>query len=76
MFKYYSATAKGNYSVSAPPCVIEKTLIENFHWTFHDIENTPYKKIQELFLVLSQADTTTMAAREMAAKKSLKGKGR
>ena len=48
---YYTG---GKTSVSATRKIIEVELMEEFHWTYDEIQKTPYKRLQELFLIRSQ----------------------
>ena len=38
--------------------IMEAELIESFHWTYEQIDNTPYKKILELFMILGVKGST------------------
>ena len=48
---YYT---NGKASVSATRKIVEVALMEDFHWTYEEIQKTPYKRMQELFLIRSQ----------------------
>ena len=48
---YYSG---GKASVSAMRKIIEVSLMEEFHWTYSEIQQFPYKRLQELFVIRNQ----------------------
>jgi len=48
---YYTG---GKASASATKKIIEVALMEEFHWTYDEIQKTPYKRMQELFVIKSQ----------------------
>jgi len=57
--KYYLSAIAGTGQVSTPPEIVELSLMEKFNWTPNDIEEIPYKKIQELFLILNQREISS-----------------
>ena len=57
-FKYYQSVYGGAGTVEAPPEVVELSLMEKFSWTPQQIAEIPYRKIQELFILLNQRDRT------------------
>lgn len=74
VFKYYnSGKATGVPTVPPPPAVVELNLIERFNWSFPQIAETPYRKIQELFLTMSQRDASEQGIKQvMESKEKLK----
>ena len=60
--KYYMSQFSGTGAVDAPLEVIEMSLMEKFNWTPQEIAKIPYKKIQEIFLILNQRDASSKAA--------------
>ena len=56
--KYYMSQNSGGGRVQAPLEVVELSLMEKFSWTPQEIDEIPYKKIQEMFLILNQRDST------------------
>jgi hypothetical protein len=76
-FKYYQSVYGGSGNVEAPPEVVELSLMEKFHWTPQQIAEIPYRKIQELFIILNQRDNTqsqTQDAREFISSEKAKRK--
>jgi hypothetical protein len=63
--KYYLSAVAGTGAVDPPFEVIELSLIEKFGWTPEDINKMPYKKLQELFLVLNQREVSSNSARQL-----------
>ena len=57
--KYYLSTIAGAGQVATPPEVVELSLMEKFNWTPNVIDEIPYKKIQELFLILNQREISS-----------------
>ena len=57
--KYYLSTIAGTGQVSTPPEIVELSLMEKFNWTPSVIDEIPYKKIQEIFLILNQREIST-----------------
>ena len=48
---YYTG---GKASVPATRKIVEVGLMEEFHWTYDEIQQMPYKRLQELFLIKQQ----------------------
>jgi len=48
---YYTG---GKASASATRKIVEVGLMEEFHWTYDEIQQIPYKRMQELLLIRSQ----------------------
>jgi len=67
--KYYSAGPDD--IVEIPPEVVEMTLMENFHWTPNQIDEIPYAKIQEYFMILNQKRITQEQNAERAEQNRL-----
>jgi len=57
--------------VEIPPEVIEITLMENFHWTPNQIDEIPFVRIQEYFMILNQKRITLEQKMEIAEKQKL-----
>jgi len=57
--KYYLSQVAGSGQVQSPPEIVELSLMEKFNWTPSEIDKIPYKKIQELFLVLNQREISS-----------------
>lgn len=66
-FRYYSAALSGSHAVPAPPEVVELSLMEKFGWTPQQIDEIPYVKIQEMFLVMNQREQTHQSVQEKQA---------
>ena len=64
--KYYLSAVAGTGQVSTPPEIVELSLMEKFNWTPNVIDEIPYKKIQELFLILNQREISSENARQFA----------
>ena len=60
--KYYMSAIAGMGQVSTPPEIVELSLMEKFNWTPNAIGEMPYKKIQELFLVMNQREISSESA--------------
>jgi hypothetical protein len=56
--KYYMSQNSGSGRVAAPTEVVELSLMEKFFWTPQEIDEIPYKKIQEMFLIMNQREST------------------
>ena len=54
----------GTGNVSTPLEIVEMTLMEKFGWTPMEIAQIPYKKIQEIFMVLNQREISSESAIE------------
>jgi len=57
--KYYLSAIAGSGQVATPPEIVELSLMEKFNWTPNVIDEIPYKKIQELFLILNQREMSS-----------------
>ena len=57
--KYYLSTIAGSGQVATPPEIVELSLMEKFNWTPNVIDEIPYKKIQELFLIMNQREISS-----------------
>lgn len=57
--KYYLSSLAGSGQVATPPEIVELSLMEKFNWTPNVIDEIPYKKIQELFLILNQREVSS-----------------
>jgi hypothetical protein len=57
--KYYLSAIAGTGQVSTPPEVVELSLMEKFNWAPNVIDEIPYKRIQELFLILNQREISS-----------------
>ena len=76
VFNYYNPKNK-NSTAPTPPEAVEEKLISEHHWTFKDIDETPYKRIQRFFLVASQRNQVRQDfAAAAAAEKDTKKKAR
>jgi len=60
--KYYLSMIAGSGQVSTPPEIVELSLMEKFNWSPDIIDKIPYKKIQELFLILNQREISMQNA--------------
>jgi len=61
---------RGNYKVSPPPEIIEISLFDKFGWTPEEVDRIPLKRLQKMFLVMNEKDSSTEVAKEQALKKS------
>ena len=50
--------AGGKASVPATRKIVEVALMEEFHWTYDEIQQMPYKRLQELFVIKKQKQET------------------
>lgn len=69
--------AQGNTNASAPPEVIEISLMERFHWTPQQIDEIPIGRLQRIFAAMDQQGMSQAAAQQVAsarAKSSTKGR--
>jgi len=57
--KYYLSAVAGAGQVATPLEVVELSLMEKFNWTPNIIDEMPYKKIQELFLIMNQREISS-----------------
>jgi len=60
--KYYMSAIAGTGQVATPPEIVELSLMEKFNWTPNVIDEIPYKKIQELFLIMNQREISSESA--------------
>jgi len=67
--RYY--VAGDDEEVEIPPEVVEITLMENFHWTPNQIDEIPFVRIQEYFMILNQKRITLEQKTEFAEKNKL-----
>lgn len=44
----------GKANASATRKIVEVALMEEFHWTYSEIQSIPYKRLQELFVIKAQ----------------------
>ena len=49
---YYYGSGATDPAISKK--LVEYELVEQYHWTYEQIEKTPYKKLQELFIIKKQ----------------------
>lgn len=49
---YYYGSGANDPAISKK--IVEFELIEQYHWTYQQIQETPYKKLQELFIIKKQ----------------------
>ena len=59
---YYSG---GRVNAPAMKKIIEVALMEEFHWTYDEIQSMPYKRLQELFVIRTQKQSTRETQRNI-----------
>ena len=57
--------------VEIPPEVVEIILMETFHWTPNQIDEIPYARVQQYFMILNQRRITQQQRAEFEEKKRL-----
>lgn len=69
--------AQGNINASAPPEIIEISLMERFNWTPQQIDEIPIGRLQRIFAAMDQQGMSQAAAQQVVsarAKSSKKGR--
>ena len=69
--------AQGNTNASAPPEIIEISLMERFNWTPQQIDEIPIGRLQRIFAAMDQQGMSQAAAQQVASarvKSSTKGR--
>lgn len=66
-------------NVPASKEIIEMFLIEQYHWTPKQINEIPYKKIQQIFLIINQkhaVDRINSSRKQLESQTRSSGNGR
>ena len=54
---YYYGSGSNDPAISKK--IVEFELIEQYHWTYNEIQKMPYRKLQELFLIKRQKNESS-----------------
>lgn len=76
---YYYGSGANDPAISKK--LLEFELIEQYHWTYEQIQRTPYRKLQELFVIRKQKNEATQTKinvqkAKQAAQAAVPGKGK
>ena len=70
---YYYGSGANDPAISKK--IVEFELVEQYHWTYNQIQEIPYKKLQELFIIKRQKNEVAQTKINIQKAKQQVGQG-